>query len=166
LGIIANKSVRKCRNRLKSREVDECKLGIFETGGLYGLPVTKLEAETAWWTVRSLTLKGSLTLLLAATPENQPLWVHRGEVFCSIGSNDNDGLACKIDMFHRGYLPPLILNEFEKPNSSHDIRRSVKGISPNASGCLTFDSLFQVIPALASIHMVLDSHGNWEGNNK
>jgi hypothetical protein len=148
LGIIANKSVRKCRNRLKSREVDECKLGIFETGGLYGLPVTKLEAETAWWTVRSLTLKGSLTLLLAATPENQHLWVHRGEVFCSleaqsdIGSNDNDGLACKIDMFHRGYLPPLILNEFEKPNSSHDIERSVKG---NFTKCLWLSDIRQSV---------------------
>jgi hypothetical protein len=70
LSIIANKSVRKCRYRLESREVDECKLGIFETGGLYGLAVNKSEAETAWWVVRSLTLKGSLTLLLAATPKN------------------------------------------------------------------------------------------------
>jgi hypothetical protein len=93
-------------------------------------------------------LKGSLTLLLAATPENQPLWVHRGEVLCSleaqsdIGPYDNDGLACEIEMFHWGYLPPLILNEFEKTNSPHDIRRNVKG---NFTKCLTFDSLLQVI---------------------
>jgi hypothetical protein len=66
---------------------------------LYGLSLTKLEAETAWWIVCSLTLKGSLTLLLAATPENQPLWVHRSEVLCSleaqsdIGSYDDDSFA-------------------------------------------------------------------------
>ena len=120
LSIIADKSVRKCQYGLKSREVDECKLGIFETGGLYGLPVITLETETARWVLdRSLTLKGSLTLLLAATPEDQPLWVHRGEVLCSleaqsnIGPYDNDGLACKVGMFHRGHLPQLILDELE-----------------------------------------------------
>jgi hypothetical protein len=35
LSTIANKCIRKCRYGLKTREVDECKLGIFETGGLY-----------------------------------------------------------------------------------------------------------------------------------
>jgi hypothetical protein len=96
LSTIANESIRKCRYGLKTREVDECKLGIFETGGLYGLPLTKLRA---WWIICSLTLKGSLPLLLAATSENEPLWVHRSEVLCSleaqsdIGSYDNDSLA-------------------------------------------------------------------------
>ena len=84
LSIIANKRVRKCRYRIKSREVDQRKLGIFETGGLYGLPVTELEIETAWWTVCSLTSKRSLTLLLAPTPEDQPLWVHRGKMLCRL----------------------------------------------------------------------------------
>ncbi len=32
-------------------------------------------------------------------------------------------------MFHRGYLAPLILNEFERANSSHDIERSVARLS-------------------------------------
>jgi hypothetical protein len=152
LSIIANKSVRKCRYGLKLRKVDECKLGIFETGGLYGLPVTKLEAdsETAWWIVRSLTLKGSLTFLLTATPENQPPWVHRGEMLCSleaqsnIGPYDNDGLARKVDVFHWGYLPPLILKKFEETNSSHDIRRSVKG---NFTRCLWLPDILQSVPS-------------------
>ena len=75
----------------------------------------------------SLTLEGSLTLPLAATPKNQPLWIHRGEVFrcleaqSDIGSNDDDGLSRKIDMFYWSYFPPLILDEFEKGRSPHEI---------------------------------------------
>ena len=44
----------------------------------------------------------------------------------NIGSDDNDGLACKIDVFHRGYLPPLILEVLEKTESSHDIGHKVQ----------------------------------------
>ena len=74
-----------------------------------------------------LTLNSSLALLWAATPENQPLWIHRGKVFCclkaqsDVGSNDNDGLACKVGVFHWGYPPPLVLDVLEKTESSHDI---------------------------------------------
>jgi hypothetical protein len=76
-----------------------------------------------------LTLKGSLTLFPAATPENQSLWIHRGKMLrglesqSNIGPYNNNGLACKIDVFHWGYLPPLILDEVEKGELSHDIRR-------------------------------------------
>jgi hypothetical protein len=88
---------------------------------------TKAARSKCW----PLTLKSSLTLLLAATPENQPLWIHRGKVLCclkaqsDIGSNDNDGLACEIDVFHWGYLPPLVFDVLEKTESSHDIRSDV-----------------------------------------
>jgi hypothetical protein len=90
----------------------------------------------------SLTLKSSLTFFSAATPENQPLWIHRGKVFCcleaqsDIGSNDNDGLACKVDVFHRGCLPPLVLDVLEKTDSSHDIGH-------NRHNALVLASLFR-----------------------
>ncbi len=73
----------------------------------------------------SLTLNGSLTLLLIATAENQPLWIHRRKVLCSfeaqsdIGSYDDDGLACEVDVLYRGYLPPLTLDVLENTESSH-----------------------------------------------
>ena len=38
LSIIANESIRKCRNGCELSEVDECKLDILKTGGLYGCP--------------------------------------------------------------------------------------------------------------------------------
>ena len=63
-----------------------------------------------------------VTARLAATPENQLLWVHRGEFFCSLEAQfdirpySNEGLACWIDMFlfHWGHLPPLILMNLRK----------------------------------------------------
>ena len=80
----------------------------------------------------SHTSKSSLTLLLAATSKNQPLWIHRGKVLCclkaqsNICSDDDDCLACKIDVFHWGYLPPQILDVLEKIDSSHDIEHEVQ----------------------------------------
>ncbi len=44
-----------------------------------------------------------------------------------IGSYDNDRFACKIDMFHRGYLPPLLLDVLEETDSSHDFEHNVEG---------------------------------------
>ena len=49
------------------------------------------------------------------------------EAQSDIGPNDNDSLARKIDMFHWSYFPPLILDEPEKGELSHNIERSVKG---------------------------------------
>jgi len=127
LSTTANESICECRNGRELSEVDECKLSILETGGLYNCRVISSDTKEARSKCRSLTLKSSLTPLLAATPENQPLWIHRGKVLCSlkaqsdVGSNDNDSLACKIDVFHRGYLPPLVLDVLEKTDSSHDI---------------------------------------------
>jgi hypothetical protein len=54
-------------------------------------------------------------------------------VFCcletqsDVGPNDNDSLARKIDMLHWSYFPPLILEEPEKRELSHDIERGVEG---------------------------------------
>ncbi len=55
-----------------------------------------------------------------------------------IGPYDNDGLACKVDMFHRGYLPPLVLDELEKTGLFHDFGHNVEGDLPDvlALGCL------------------------------
>ena len=49
---------------------------------------------------------------LRATPENQSS-MHRGKVLfvaskANTGSNGSDSRACKVDVFHRGYLPPLV----------------------------------------------------------
>ena len=73
-----------------------------------------------------------MTLLLAATAKNEPLWIHRGKVFYCLEAQsdvcpiDNDSLARTIDMLYWSYFPPLILDEPEKGDSSHYIKRSVK----------------------------------------
>ena len=41
------------------------------------------------------------------------------ETQSDISPYDNDGLAGEIDVFCRGYLPPLILDAFENTESSH-----------------------------------------------
>ena len=84
LSIIANEGVCKCRNRRKLSEVDECELSIFKPGGLYGLPGSVSDGKDTGPIGGSLTLNGRLTLLLAATAENQPLRVHRGKVLCGL----------------------------------------------------------------------------------
>ena len=83
---------------------------------------------------RSLTLEGSLTLPLAATPKNQPLRIHRSKVFrcleaqSDVGSNDDDSLSREIDVFYWNYIPPLTSEEAEKGESSHDIELSLTEI--------------------------------------
>jgi hypothetical protein len=83
--------------------------------------------------MRPLTLKRSLTLLLAAASKDQPLWVHRGEVLCCFEAQSNIGpyydncLASKVHMFCGCNHPTLILDEFEKADSSHDIRCRLRG---------------------------------------
>ena len=47
------------------------------------------------------------------------------EAQSDVGPDDNDGLARKIGMFDWSYFPPLILNEPEKSESSHDIEYNV-----------------------------------------
>lgn len=75
-------------------------------------------------------MNGRLTLLLVATAENQPLWVHRGKVLCglkaqtNIGPYEDDSLACKVNGFY-WYLPPLLSDEVEKTEFCHDVGQSV-----------------------------------------
>ena len=44
----------------------------------------------------------------------------------NIGPYNDDGLACKVNMFYRVWLPPLVLDVFEDTELSHDIGHSVK----------------------------------------
>ncbi len=70
--------------------------------------------------VSTLTLNCSLALFLAAAAKDEPLGVHRGEMFCSfeaqsnICPHDDNRFSGKIHMHYRIYVPKLVTDKIEK----------------------------------------------------